>query len=161
MHLSFKTPDYSNVITYADQSFTSGSEQAQFNYNGTSTSSPFYRLFQDRDYYGASQSLHDKLTERNDPRDDLFFMPHPLSGSDEIVFAPNGTPNQVQGIYSISAITSATAPSYLLSYHEIEFLKAEAYVRLNDLQNADTALTEGCYCSIHEGEYWFISCRRR
>jgi hypothetical protein len=140
MHLSFKSPDYSSVINYADQSFTSASEQAQFNYNGTSTSSPFYRLYQDRDYYGASQSLHDKLTERSDPRDNLFFTAHPQSGSDEIVFAPNGSPNQVQGIYSISAITNPTAPTYLLSYHEIEFLKAEAYVRLNDLQNADTAL---------------------
>jgi hypothetical protein len=140
MHLSLKTPDYSNVISYADQSFTSGSEQAQFNYNGTSTSSPFYRMYTDRDYYGASQSLHDKLAERNDPRDNLFFMPHPLTGSDAIVFAPNGAPNQVQGIYSVSAITNPTAPTYLLSYHEIEFLKAEAYVRLNDLPNADSAL---------------------
>ena len=77
MRLSLKTPAYSNVITFADQSFTSGDEQAQFNYNGTTTISPFYILYQDRDYYGASQSLHDKLTERNDPRDDIFFMPHP------------------------------------------------------------------------------------
>ena len=140
MRLSVKTPDYANVISYAGQSFTSGAEQAKFNYNGSTTSSPFYRMYQDRDYYGASQSLHDKLVERNDPRDNVFFMPHPQSGSDEIVFAPNGTTNQVQGIYSISAITNPTAPTYLLSYHEIEFLKAEAYVRLNDLQNADTAL---------------------
>jgi hypothetical protein len=140
MHLSLKTPDYANVISNADQSFISGSEQAQFNYNGTTTSSPFYRMYTDRDYYGASQSLHDKLVERNDPRDNVLFMPHPQSGSDEIVFAPNGTTNQVQGIYSISAITNPTAPTYLMSYHEVEFLKAEAYVRLNDLQKADTAL---------------------
>ena len=140
MRLSLKTPAYNDVITYADQSFTSSDEQAQFNYNGTTAISPFYILYQDRDYYGASQSLHDKLTERNDPRDDIFFMPHPQSGSDEIVFGPNGTPNQVQGVYSISAISIPTAPTYLLSYHEIEFLKAEAYVRLNDLPNAETAL---------------------
>jgi hypothetical protein len=140
MRLSLKAPDYADVISFADQSFESGSEQAQFNYNGTTTSSPFYRLYTDRDYYGASQSLHDKLAERNDPRDDVFFTPHPQSGSDELVFAPNGTPSQVQGIYSISAITSPTAPTYLQSYHEIEFLKAEAYVRLNDLPNAESAL---------------------
>ena len=140
MRLSLKSPDYVSVINFADQSFTSGSEQAQFNYNGTTSSSPFYRMLQDRDYYGASQSLHEKLVERNDPRDNLFFMPHPQSGSNDIIFAPNGTTNQVQGIYSISAITNATAPTYLLSYHEVEFLKAEAFVRLNDLQNADTAL---------------------
>ena len=30
MRLSLKTPDYDNVIAYADQSFTSGDEQAQF-----------------------------------------------------------------------------------------------------------------------------------
>ena len=65
----------------------------------------------------------------------------PQSGSDEIIFGPNGNPNQVQGVYSISAISNPTAPTYLLSYHEIEFLKAEAYVRLNDLTNAETALS--------------------
>jgi hypothetical protein len=151
MRLSLKTPDYNNVIAYADQSFTSGDEQAQYYYNGSSTSSPFFSLYQDRDYYGASQSLHDKLMERNDPRDDIFFMPHPQSGSDEIVFAPNGTPNQVQGVYSISAISTPTTPTYLLSYHEIEFLKAEAYVRLNDLPNAETALSNAVTAAFMKG----------
>jgi hypothetical protein len=140
MRLSLKTPAYEEVISFADQSFSSGSEQAQFNYNGSTTSSPFYRLFVDRDYYGASQSLHDKLMERNDPRDNIFFMPHPLSGSNEVIFAPNGTTNQVQGMYSISALSNPTAPTYLLSYHEVEFLKAEAYARLNDLPNAEVSL---------------------
>jgi hypothetical protein len=140
MHLSVKTPDYSNVLSFADKSFLSRSEQAQFIYNGTTTVSPFYRMFLDRDYYGASQSLHQKLMERNDPRDELFFVPHPLSGSNDIRFAPNGTANQMQSNYSISAISTATAPTYLLSYHEIEFLKAEAYVRLNDLTKAEASL---------------------
>ncbi len=77
MHLSSRTPSYADVITFANQSFSSSAEQAQYNYNGTTTNSPFYRLFLDRDYYGASQSLHDKLMERNDPRDNVFFMPYP------------------------------------------------------------------------------------
>ncbi len=140
MRLSLRTPSYNDVISFADQSFTSGEEQAQFNYNGTTTNSPFYRLFLDRDYYGASQSLHDKLTERNDPRDNVFFMPYPGTESSGIVFAPNGITNQIQGFYSVSAISSSTAPTYLLSYHEIEFLKAEAYARLNDLPNAEASL---------------------
>jgi len=140
MRLSLKSPAYADVVSFADQSFISSGEQAQFNYNGSTTSSPFYRMYTDRDYYGASQSLHDKLVERNDPRDNIFFMPHPGSGSSEILFAPNGANNEVQGVYSISGITNPTAPTYLMSYHEVEFLKAEAYVRLNDLPNADTAL---------------------
>jgi hypothetical protein len=139
MRLSFKTPAYADVISFASQSFTSRAEQAQFNYNGNTSQSPYYCMFLDRDYYGASQSLHDKLTERNDPRDDVFFITHPSSGGD-LVFAPNGTANQVQGSYSISAISTITAPTYLMSYHELEFLKAEAYVRNNNLALADTAL---------------------
>ena len=139
MRLSLRKPAYADVISFANQSFTSSDEQAQFNYNGATAISPFYIMFQDRDYYGASQSLHDKLNARNDPRDDVFFTPYPNTGS-EIIFAPNGTANQVQGYYSISAISTSTAPTYLLSYHELEFLKAEAYARLNDLPAAGEAL---------------------
>jgi hypothetical protein len=150
MRLSFKTPAYADVITFANQSFSSSSEQAQFDYNGTSSISPFYLIFTDRNYYGASQSLHDKLAARNDPRDNVFFKAHPESGSNDIVFAPNGTPSEVQGKYSISAISNKTAPTYLLSYHEIEFLKAEAYVRLNDLQNADTSLRKAVSAAFNK-----------
>ena len=140
MRLSLRNPSYSDVISFADQSFTDASEQAQFNYNGSTSVSPFYRLFLDRDYYGASQSLHDKLTIRSDPRDNVFFRPYPGTESNGLVFAPNGSPTQIQGLYSISALSTNTAPTYLLSYHEIEFLKAEAYVRMNNLALADTAL---------------------
>jgi hypothetical protein len=142
MRLSLKAPAYANVITFANQSFTSGDEQAQFIYNGNTSQSPYYSMFQDRDYYSASESLHDKLVARNDPRDDVFFMPHPSAGG-ALVFAPNGTANQVQGTYSVSAISTITAPTYLLSYHELEFLKAEAYVRSGNLTLADTALRKG------------------
>jgi hypothetical protein len=142
MRLSFRNPDYNNVIAFANQSFTSAAEQAQYNYNGNTTVSPFHRFLTDRNYFGASQSLHDKLTARNDPRDNVFFMPYPGTGS-TIIFAPNGTTNQIQGYYAVSAISTITAPTYLLSYHEIEFLKAEAYVRLNDLNNAETSLKNG------------------
>jgi hypothetical protein len=139
MRLSHRAPAYNDVISFANQSFTSGDEQAQFSYNGTTAKSPYYMMFQDRDYYGASLSLHNKLTVRNDPRDDIFFVPYPGTGSD-IVFAPNGTANQIQGFYSISGISTITAPTYLLSYHEIEFLKAEAYARLNNIPAAQEAL---------------------
>ena len=140
MRLSLKTPNYSDVIAFANLSFTSSAEQAQFNYNGSTSKSPFSVIFTDRNYFGASQSLHNKLVDRLDPRDAKFFKAHPKSGSTAIVFAPNGNPIQVQDQYSISAISSITAPTYLLSYHEIQFLKAEAYARTASLANADTSL---------------------
>lgn len=138
MRLSHKSPDYANVIAYADKSFTSAAEQAQLNYI-SSSNSPFYSFLQDRDYFGASTSLHKKLTDRDDPRDAVFFEPHPKAG-DDLLFAINGGNDQAQGKYAISAISKIDAPTYLLSYHEIEFLKAEAYARLDQLENAKTAL---------------------
>lgn len=138
MRLSKVTPDYDKVITYANSSFANAGEQCQFNYNGNTTKSPFQMFFDDRDYFGASSSLHKKLVERDDPRDEVFFQPY-TSGT-ALEFAPNGTPTQAQSKYAISAISSLTAPTYLMSYHELEFLKAEAYARKNDLDNAKVAL---------------------
>lgn len=142
MRLSFKSPKYADVITYANQSFTSADEQAQFLYNGNTSQSPFFCIFRDRDYYGASQSLHEKLVARNDPRDAVLWRLYPNTTGD-LLFAPNGMANQVSGYYSVSALSTITAPTYLMSYHELEFLKAEAYVRLNSLTNAADALEKG------------------
>ncbi|MFA9371310.1 MAG: SusD/RagB family nutrient-binding outer membrane lipoprotein [Labilibaculum antarcticum] len=138
MRLSKVSPNYSDVIEFANKSFTDASEQCQFVYNGATSKSPWEQFFLDRDYFGASASFHNKLESRNDPRDAKFFKAYEEGG--DLVFAPNGTPNQGQGEYGISAISSLTAPTYLLSYHEIEFLKAEAYARSNDLPNAKIAL---------------------
>lgn len=139
MRLSLISPDYANVIAYADKSFTSAAEEAKFNYNGGTSKSPFNTFFKDRDYFGASTSLHKKLTDRDDPRDDVFFEPYP-GGSGDLLFAENGGNEPAQGKYAVSAISDIEAPTYLLSYHEIEFLKAEAYARLDQLNNAKDAL---------------------
>lgn len=138
MRLSFKNPNYDEVIALADQSYKSAADQCQFKYNASTTFSPFYRFFTDRDYFAPSQSLSDKLTNRNDPRVNIFWKEHPDTGSSE--FAPNGSPENIQGKYGVSAISIPTAPTYLLSYHEIEFLKAEAYVRSGNNDAAKTAL---------------------
>jgi hypothetical protein len=137
MHLSLRNPQYADVIELANKSFTSAAEQCQFDYNGTTSHSPYYQFYSDRNYFGASQSFHEKLVERNDPRDAVFFAD--ISGAG-LLFAPNGSPIEAQKKYGISAISVATAPTYLLSYHEVEFLKAEAYARSNDLTNALASL---------------------
>lgn len=141
MRLSFRDPQYAKVIEYANQSFVSADEQCQFIYNATTSHSPYYQFFQDRNYFGVSQSFHNKLVERNDPRDAVMFQAYP--GTTDLIFAPNGTPDQVQYYYGISTLSTETAPTYLLSYHEVEFLKAEAYARSNDLGNALTSLRNG------------------
>lgn len=74
MRLSHKSPNYAEVITLANQSFANKADEAKFVYNGTSTISPFYKFYTDRDYFGASQSLNDKLLERNDPEIEKSFL---------------------------------------------------------------------------------------
>lgn len=127
MRLSHKSPKYADVISFADKSFANRGEEAKFTYNGTSSKSPFNQFLADRNYFGASKSLHQKLIDRKDPRDAKYFKPN--TGQTEIEFAPNGTPTQVQGRYGLSGLTNITAPTFLMSYHEVEFLKAEAYAR--------------------------------
>lgn len=138
MRLSKVKPDYNAVIDAANKSFAQKSEEALF--KCSTIKNPFYTFFTDRDYFGASQSLHDKLVELDDPRDAKFFKAYP--GTDELIFASNDAPEQKQGYFGVSALNTSTptAPIYLMSYHELEFLKAEAYARNNDLNNAKTHL---------------------
>jgi len=139
MRLSKVKPDYDAVISAANSSFTAKAQEARFNCSNT-VKNPFFKFFEDRDYFGVSQSLYDKLEDREDPRGDKFFKEHPRS--DDFYIAPNGSPSQIQYYYAISALATSTAniPVYLMSYHELEFLKAEAYARKGDLTNAKTHL---------------------
>ena len=149
MRLSKVSPDFDAVIAAANNSFTDKEEEAIY-LCGTSVRNPFYKFFTDRDYFGASQSLHDKLSNRDDPRDELFFKPY-YKDEEEIIFAPNGSPRQVQKYYGLSALTVPDAPIYLMSYHELEFLKAEAYARKNDLTNAGMHLKNAvttCFLNV-------------
>ncbi|MDR2585317.1 MAG: SusD/RagB family nutrient-binding outer membrane lipoprotein [Prevotellaceae bacterium] len=148
MRLSKISPNYDAVISAANKSFASKSEEAVIKCSASFPNS-FYRFFVDRDYFGASQSLLDKLEDKDDPRADVFFKPY--IGARVIEFAPNGSPDQVQGFYGLSALSVVTAPIYVMSYHEIEFLKAEAYARKNDLSNASAALKKAvttCFTNV-------------
>jgi hypothetical protein len=155
MRLSLRTPNYDGVITAINAAFSSAAEELKFSkYDGSIAISPGYAYFTDRDYFGASQSVHDKLVARSDPRDAIFFAKYP--GASSLLFAPNGTPEQKQGIYGVNAFnyraTSAGSdevstankkrPTYMISYHELLFLKAEAYARKapQDLVNAEASL---------------------
>lgn len=57
-----------NVIKYADLSFASAGEQAAFAIYDASNLNPLFDFFWSRAALGASQSMYNKLAERNDPR---------------------------------------------------------------------------------------------
>ncbi|MDP2890938.1 MAG: SusD/RagB family nutrient-binding outer membrane lipoprotein, partial [Bacteroidota bacterium] len=143
MRLSLKNAQYAKVIEAANASFASAADEFKYIYTGTTSVNPFSRFLQDRDYFGVSKSLNDKLVARNDPRKAKFFKPY--TGVATLNIAPNGNPDQRQKFYGLSAYTSLTGPTYLMSYHELQFLKAEAYARMSPAQTADAeaALIKG------------------
>ncbi|MDO9152447.1 MAG: SusD/RagB family nutrient-binding outer membrane lipoprotein, partial [Paludibacter sp.] len=138
MRLSHKSPKYAQVVTAVDASFANAAEELKYVYNGTTSVNPMHRFFTDRNNLSASTSLKEKLDARADPRAARFFK---ISASTQtaILFAPNGNPIQQQNVYGISNISSITAPTYLQSYHELQFIKAEALVRLGGAANLTLA----------------------
>ena len=102
---------------------------------------------------GASESLIKKLIARNDPRLNQSFatdwnynygqpMKQVADGANTYA-APNGAPAQGTMNYDTSlACWAITAPTQLLSYHELLFIKAEALCRLNKTSEAESVLRE-------------------
>jgi hypothetical protein len=147
--------DLQNIISWADLSFASSSEDckyAMYHGQGTDAASPFAQFYYDRDYFSVSQSFLDKLVARNDPRSSVLFMGPDWTlrtNATDVVAAPNGTPDQVMDYYDMPVYNVAfKIPTILLSYHELQFLKSEAYARLNDPANAWAALKDAVQSCI-------------
>ncbi|SHE49731.1 SusD/RagB family nutrient-binding outer membrane lipoprotein [Dysgonomonas macrotermitis] len=147
-----KTTDLNNILDYINKSFASTADEFKFaQYDGGSQLNPLFSFTYSRDYMAASQSLVDKLLERNDPRYNNTFYNfnasinsyEQVTDATKLKIAPNGTPEQLQYYYSTSlADLAITAPTMLLSYHELLFLKAEALARLGRNTEAESALKE-------------------
>lgn len=152
MHMLFrssdKPADLVKIIGFVDNSFASPAEEMIFNvYDGDALINPLGGFSYSRDGLGASRSLLTKFKTLNDPRGEQSFMDYDfvqldlegaLAGS-----VPNGAAVQQQFVYDISIPEySMTAPTILLSYHELMFLKAEALVRLNRSAEAKPVLED-------------------
>lgn len=139
-----RNADLNNILLYISKSFSSSKEAFKFNYNGVSTINPLGAFSNSRHALGASQSYINKLNERKDPRLTQIYVSYnkvQKIAYDSIVAAKNGEPNEVQGFYDITCTDySYAAPTQMMSYHELLFLKAEANARLNKLSDAETDL---------------------
>lgn len=152
MHTLFRSTDQAadlnSVLDDIDNSFTSSDDEMIFDvYDGDAQVNPLGDFSYSRDGLGASRSLLEKFKELNDPRGEQSFMDYDFVQLtlDEVLdgSVPNGNATQQQYIYDISIPEYAfTAPTLLLSYHELMFLKAEALVRLNRAGDAEEPLKE-------------------
>ncbi|MFT3903234.1 MAG: SusD/RagB family nutrient-binding outer membrane lipoprotein [Niabella sp.] len=143
---SDKNGDLNKIIEYVDKSFAGPDEQMAFGlYDGSTNINPLFGISSARDMLGASQSLATKFKTFNDPRGDQLFVDYEgnaLSIDDAVTDGvENGNAEQIQYTYPIAIIDYAsTAPTLLLSYHELMFLKAEALVRSNRNEDAKIPL---------------------
>lgn len=145
-----KTTDLQNILIYVGKSFANANEECKLAvYDGDSQLNPLGAFSYSRNSLAASASLIEKFVERNDPRaPQAFLEPDPTGniangrGGTQatdiagIKAAPNGTPQELQNNYGMSMISWAmSAPTLLISYHEVKFLEAEALCRLGGRQD--------------------------
>ncbi|MHC1690019.1 MAG: SusD/RagB family nutrient-binding outer membrane lipoprotein [Bacteroidales bacterium] len=150
--------DMTSVLSYLDNSFTSASQQAAFNIYDASNLNPLFDYQWSINGHAASKSMSEKLIERNDPRIrrvfiDANWMQMTGDSDPEFFMAPNGVNEQRQYYYNTSIfVFSQIAPTMLMSYHEVLFLKAEALCRLNRIDEAQAVLKEAVVAGIANTE---------
>ncbi len=134
--------DMTAILSYVDQSFASAADEASFNIYDASNLNPSFDFQWSRDGLSASQSMFDKLKERNDPRANRIYYDcnswsHYIEsdvdddGNQLLSLAENGVAAGGKYYYCYTVYNYAqTASTLLMSYHELMFLKAEALCRL-------------------------------
>jgi len=136
MRLSQRDPDASTkALACIPNGFTSGDDNFLFAAYGEAATAqnPWYQFLNDRTHLSSGMTLFNLMNDRNDPRMDAYFTK--LGDPPAFNPAPNGTATENQGgMYSTSLITEEgiTAPTPLMTYHELKFIEAEAKFRTGD-----------------------------
>jgi len=153
-----KNAELDKILEYVSKSFTSVADQAALDIYDASNYNPLFDFQWSRDALAASESLADKLIERNDPRLRRVFVNADWvqiedEEDDEFFVAPNGTPEQIQYYYNTSIfVYSQVAPTMFMSYHELLFIKAEVLARKGDIAAAKDVLREAVIAGIANTE---------
>ncbi len=151
-----KEADLKKVLEYVDASFASAAEQASMQYDG-SNQNPVFDFEWSRDGISSCTSMFGKLMARNDPRvERVYWDPsewyHISSAEAEDHLAPTGDPAESQYIYAYDAwFFAEVAPVHFLSYHELQFIKAEAQARLGQTEAAKETLKGAVEAAFHIG----------
>ncbi|MFD2513736.1 SusD/RagB family nutrient-binding outer membrane lipoprotein [Pontibacter locisalis] len=151
-----------NALDAAAQGFRNAADNFTFNmYVSTAIGEhPWFQEANDRGHHAVSERFIETLENLNDPR--LLALVAPVPGKGEIIGAPNGTNTNDQAGNLFSDVRSplvpglappyvleATSPMPLMTYDELKFIQAEAYLRLGRLQEAFTAYREGIRAAMN------------
>ena len=144
----------SNPSTYPV--LASGDDNAYLAYPGLPYRNPIYDDLFTRTDHGISETMVDWLLARNDPRVHIYAQPTPNSQATpplEYVGFQNGRELTSAPFPAVSLLGTAigyneNAPLYLMTYDEVEFLKAEHYLRAGNDGAAQAAYEAGIAASM-------------
>ncbi|KPK87858.1 MAG: hypothetical protein AMS27_01245 [Bacteroides sp. SM23_62_1] len=132
-------------------------------YPGDEYKQPIYQAFYSRTPFNMAETLINWLVDRNDPRIHIFACPtwDYVNGitTDAYVGEQNGSPYLSSYDPEVSAIgyricKDESAPLYIMTHDEIEFIKAEHYLRTGSEMAAREAYEAGITASM---ERWGCS----
>ncbi len=141
----------------ADGAFTSAADEMSITFGDSElTTGPWYGFLLGtfgQNNIAVSQEIIDKLENRvgegiNDPR-----LPYYVeeNSSGEFVGAPVGSSSIPSNASRIGPyIRSIGTPTYIMTYSELKFIEAEAYLRLSQFANAATAYNEAVIASLEQ-----------
>ncbi|WP_181884986.1 SusD/RagB family nutrient-binding outer membrane lipoprotein [Pontibacter diazotrophicus] len=144
-----------NALDAAENGFESAADNFTFNQYVASAigEHPWWQEANDRSHHAVSESFVETLQTLNDPRLEAMVAIVPDSG--RIVGAPSGTQTNDQANVSFSDVTnpnntatgpyvlSPTSPMPMMTYDELQFIRAEAHLRLGNTAEAFEAYQEG------------------
>lgn len=117
---------------------------AQYNTSATGQN-PWWQEEADRGHHAVSQTMYDIMESLNDPRITYFF--DELASAGTIVPAPPGTALADQGGTIYSRFTgnylAPDSPQPIITFDEVKFLEAEAYLGKSNQSAALAAYQEG------------------
>ncbi|MDR2223457.1 MAG: RagB/SusD family nutrient uptake outer membrane protein [Flavobacteriaceae bacterium] len=160
MHLSAVKPNYQEVLNNVNLSFAHANEEMYF--QDGKVSYPFFLVNKTRGGLASSKTLWDMMTniDVKDPRIADYFIA--IEGKGVVPVDHNKDVQEAaSGVYSPSGLSYSSVKDakyeansfnaiYLMSYHELMFIKAEAAARLNLDSEAKGALSQGINAALNK-----------
>ena len=136
--------------------FESNADNAQIIYPGLPYRNPIFNTLYTRTDQAISETMVDWLKTRNDPRVHIYGQPTGnsiLAGTPDYIGFQNGREITAATVSAISLLGTKvayteTSPLYLMTYDEVEFTKAEYYLRTGNDGLAQAAYEAGIAASM-------------
>lgn len=170
MHLANVKPDYQSVIDNVNKSFKSIADD--FYFKSEKVNYSFFEFDKSRKALFSSKTLYDIISslDDKDPRLVDYFPAIGSEGEKQIKLLDHSVLNNIiqsnstyspSGLSTTSNSDNAKNVIYLLSYHELLFLKAEAEARLG-LPEAKATLEDAVKASLNKKQaYKYLSYDRK